>query len=362
MIADPKLDHIPTLTGLRAYAAVWVMLLHLQFGIGLRGHVELGPIVNHGFWAVDVFFVLSGFILSLLYAPRLDSGPPGTYRKYLAARFARIYPLHALALLALAAYYLPRLWLNGTTLPPGFGLGHLALNVSLLHGWGFAERLSWNFPSWSIGSEWFAYLLLPALTVGLRRLPALAVIALALLGWTLVIVLVHGQGELLGGQNVHWALPRIAVEFSMGYGLYRLFRERPPQGAVADVLALGGLVALLAICLMPSAAEWLVLPAVSAMVYGLARPGRLGSQLFGSRAAVFWGERSYSIYMLHAVVQIYCNLALLHLGMRTLDAGAAWALFFAQIGVVLLASHLAYVRVELPMRDWLRRKLGGKRT
>lgn len=349
-------EHLPALTGLRAFAAVWVMLLHLQHGIGLKGHVLLGPLVNHGFWAVDIFFVLSGFILSLIYAPRFERGLDGReYWTYLSARFARIYPLHAFALAALGAYYLGGWALADRTLPPGFSLGNLALNLSLLHGWGLADRLSWNYPSWSIGTEWFAYLvMLPLLARGLRRAAAITAVLAAAALWTAVYGLVHATGETVGSQSVDWGLPRIAAEFTLGYALYRLYPSLRIGRRASDALVIGALLAIGALALAPAALEWLLAPAIAALIAGLVRPGTLGRAVFANRTAVFWGERSYSIYMLHAVVQIYCSIALQHLGLTALSAGAAWALAAAQVVGVLVASHLVYGHVELPLRTRLR--------
>lgn len=349
-------DNIPALTGMRAYAAVWVMLLHLQHGVGIDGQVGFGALVDRGGWAVDIFFVLSGFILSLIYAPRFElQVRRDEWLRYLSARFARIYPLHLFALGALALYYFGVRLASGAPLPGGFSLKNFALNLTLLHGWGLADRLSWNYPSWSIGTEWFAYLaMLPLLARGLRRLPAPAVLLLGLVAWTVLYLAIHSLDQTIGTQNVKWGIPRIVVEFTLGYGLYRGYRAWRPSGRVADTLALGGLAAIVGLGFAPPAFEWALAPAVCALVFGLSGAGPLGAGLFGSRRAVFWGERSYSIYMLHAVVQIYSNLVLLHFGLARLSAPGAWLLVLTQAVLVLGVSHLAYGWVELPMRQRLR--------
>lgn len=357
--------NIATLTGLRAYAACWVMLLHLQHGVGIKDHVAFGAFIDHGGWAVDIFFVLSGFILSLLYAETFDRRfELRAWGRYLSARFARIYPLHLLGLGALAAYYFGARALAGTPLPPGFSLGNFALNVSLLHGWGFAERLSWNYPSWSIGTEWFAYLfMLPILARALRRVSPLAVLAIGLVAWTALYLAVHRLDQTIGTQNVKWGIPRIAVEFLLGYALYRIHRVVRLGDAASNALTLIGLATIVALGFSPAAFEWLLAPAVCALLLGLTGPGLVGQRLFGSPRAVFWGERSYSIYMLHAVVQIYCNLLLDYFGWTSLGAAQAWVLVAVQAAVVLLASHMAYGFVEVPARNRLRqlaeRRLAG---
>lgn len=361
--ADPKGGTIAALTGVRAYAAVWVMLLHLEFGIGIKDHVAWGAVIHHGFWAVDVFFVLSGFILSMLYASHFESGwTLRRYWPYLVARFARIYPLHLCALGALALYYLPKCLLLGfEQLPPGFTLRGLLTSATLLHAWGYIGRLTWNYPSWSISSEWFAYLLmLPLLARGLRATPIVLVWVLAAAAWALLYKVAHGYGgELIGERTYDGSILRIAVEFTLGYALFRLWTRWRPDAQLADLLSLGGLAGIIALTLLPDRYEWLLAPAVCGLLFGLTRPGPMGRLLFENRYAVFWGERSYSIYMLHAVVQIWCNLALLHFGAEHLPAAAAWALLVAEAGMVLLASNCAYGWIEVPMRRHVRTLLEG---
>lgn len=344
---------ILALTGLRAYAAVWVMLLHLQFGVGVKGHVVFGAIVNHGYWAVDVFFVLSGFILSLVYASKFEARLAlRNYWPYLSARFARIYPLHLFAIGLLATYFLGRAALGYSRgLPEGFNLHNLWLNLALLHGWGYATRLSWNFPSWSISTEWFAYLLLlPFFARGLRRVPLAGVMALATAAWTLLYFTVHRFGDMIGQLTVQGAPMRILAEFLLGYALYRLYLGRTIQPRTADALAAAGLAGILVLSLLPARSEWLLAPAVCCLLFGLTQPGPLGQRLFASRWAVFWGERSYSIYMMHAVVQIFANVLIETFGLREMSDSTAWLVVAIQIVAVLAVSHFTYEWIEVPMR------------
>lgn len=359
-ISTGNVAPITALTGLRAYAALWVMLLHLQFGVGVKGKVVLGAVINHGFWAVDVFFVLSGFILSLLYASkfeaRLDSR---VYWPYLSARFSRIYPLHLFAISLLGAYFLGRAALGYSHgLPEGFNLHNLWLNLALLHGWGYADRLSWNFPSWSISTEWFAYLLLlPFFARGLRRVPLAGVVALASAAWMLLYLVVHRFGDMIGQLTVQWAPMRILAEFLLGYALYRLYLRRKIGPGTADALAAAGFVGILVLALLPDRMEWLLAPAVCCLLFGLTQAGPVGQGLFGSHWAVFWGERSYSIYMLHAVVQIFSNVLIQTFGLRQMSDATAWLVVGVEVIAVLVVSHFTYEWVEVPMRHRVRNVL-----
>ena len=109
-----------------------------------------------------------------------------------------------------------------------------------------------------------------------------------------------------------------------------------------------GLAGIVALALAPDRAEWLLAPAICALVAGAIDAGPLGDALLGNRAAVYWGERSYSIYMLHGVVAIVG-------GAVTTSTG--WVVTCAEASAVLLGSLLAYRWVEVPMRAHLRAAL-----
>ena len=95
--------YLPALTGLRFFLALWVIVNHLV-GTGhvyepvvLRLPGPLQAIARGGYLAVPTFFVLSGFVLGRTYAA--TQWNPANLRKYLAGRFARVYPVYFLSLL-----------------------------------------------------------------------------------------------------------------------------------------------------------------------------------------------------------------------------------------------------------------------
>src|SRR6188768_1996982 len=97
--AVSRSEAIPGLTGLRGIGALWVLLFHWA---GLRQWGREAPVLGFGYLGVDLFFLLSGFVLTHVYLRRL-SLDWASYRQFLLLRFARIYPLYASVLLAFAA-------------------------------------------------------------------------------------------------------------------------------------------------------------------------------------------------------------------------------------------------------------------
>jgi peptidoglycan/LPS O-acetylase OafA/YrhL len=135
------------LDGLRGIAAIAVMAFH--FNIFFLPQARL-PFVGRGYLAVDLFFLLSGFVMAHVYGRKLASNWRAHWQEFAIARFARIYPLFALTLLAVMTVHVsdPRLRMVS------FSRRSLALQPLLLQQW---SGLSWNYPSWSISTEAEAY-------------------------------------------------------------------------------------------------------------------------------------------------------------------------------------------------------------
>ena len=160
------------LTSLRAFLAMGVVLFHYQ----LQWDPALGysPIIERSRLAVDAFFMLSGFILAHVYGPAFAAGT-FSYRRFLVARLARLYPLH-LAILGGVLIMVLGASISGvpfdlsTYTTEGF-----FKTLFLVQAWFPSEiGYNWSGPSWSLSAEWFAYLLFPAyalLSIRMRHRP-----------------------------------------------------------------------------------------------------------------------------------------------------------------------------------------------
>ena len=90
-------SEIRALTGLRGIASLYVVLFHYFQPLPLVGYLR--TLLGHGYLAVDLFFVLSGFVMALNYGSRFAAGAHWPeYRLFLCRRFARVYPPLSLCL------------------------------------------------------------------------------------------------------------------------------------------------------------------------------------------------------------------------------------------------------------------------
>jgi peptidoglycan/LPS O-acetylase OafA/YrhL len=213
---------IRPLTGIRGVAALLVAAYHLN-GIdappALRVEGLMGNLVNHGYLAVDLFFVLSGYVMALSYGEMLRVWSGTGFLRFLIRRIARVYPLYALITLVIAV-----LLATGVSHQDLPDLGpSMVWNLLMMQGWGFAQSL--DGPSWSISTEWGAYLLFPllaSLTLYGRRITVLGAALISVLTVVVLVVLPFGGRGPLDVYGPGSALARCLAEFSMGLIAFRL--------------------------------------------------------------------------------------------------------------------------------------------
>lgn len=341
-------QHIRQLTALRFFAAMWVVLFHYWPALSAAARPAL---VAKGYLGVELFFILSGFILCHVYRETVAQGRFG-YLDFLWARLARIYPLHLATLVAMGV-------IAGGAAAAGFAVdanilswASLPANLLLVHAWGFAPVAGWNHPSWSISAEWFAYLTFPAFAWAALALRARPLLAVALAGGLMLGL--YAAFEALAGfpltsATIAWGALRIVPCFALGCALHAVWRARPVDDARlagAGALVSGALVAALA---LSGAWDGLTVLALGGMILGLANLAQSGSNAMTAPAFVYLGEISYSVYMICVPWKIvFANGAAFLLKIEGDQLPPAlWLIMIA--GVVPL-SAVSYHLVERPAR------------
>jgi peptidoglycan/LPS O-acetylase OafA/YrhL len=319
---------------------------------------ELGLVTN-AYLFVDFFFVLSGFVIAAGYEERLARG--FGIGRFMLLRFGRLYPLHMVMLAAFVALDLAR----GQPLPQD-AFGALLARALLLHGSGFFETRIWNTPSWTISSEFLAYLVF-ALAVALWRgrawrsmLPVVLVAA---------VLIYAGVGSL--SVTLGYEMPRCLYGFGAGvltWHLFMRFRRDIPGGTGAEVVTLAAVILFVSLA---GTGPWSMLAPVvfSAAVLVFAPQRGLASRVLASKPMVFLGTLSYSIYMIHLFLAFRMAEALrwaAEAGFRFVELMAAskWAgdaALLVYLAIVIGVSALTYRFIEAPGRRYVR-GLAGERA
>lgn len=354
--------NIPQLTGLRAFAASWVVLYHFRTDIEnlIPTTSWMRAFFGAGYVGVDVFFVLSGFIICYTYLPDFGGvAKPKAYLRFFWLRLARMYPVHLATLAFFLLWNTPGGWrgANLAEIADRMRLWEFQQQVLLVHAWGAGETRSWNYPSWSISVEWFAYLLFPVAALGFARLKSHRSAGTAVLVALAFNVLSFWAVD-LGGYGGEFPMVRIVGEFSAGACLFLLWRDgwhsEFPWARIATVAFVSGVAAASAIGIYGSAAAVISAPLFAISIVGMAYSFDGISRFFALPVLVFLGEASYSLYMTHAVSQ---RLLWDHLGTAGYSGDSlivragVLVTYAAVIETVAIATYLA---IEKPGRRVMR--------
>ena len=352
---------IRSLTGLRGVAAAYVVLHH--FFLGLTFKNPFTTFLAHGYLAVDLFFVLSGFVMTLNYGHMFQNGcSRDSLLIFLSRRIARVYPLYFVA--TSCAFLLILVgWLGA---PPTDALKTCFLqNLAMVQAWGFGPSL--DAPGWSISAEWAAYLLFPALL-------SIAFFRTQLWGWlsavlcvAMIVVLCIIPSQMahntrpLAIMDLHqsyrgFAVWRCLPEFTLGILAARVLGSRTAEWLAANRwIALGLSLSILVLISIPRA-DLAVVLLFPPLILSLASGTNLPSRVLGAKPIHYLGVLSYSIYLVHDLL----GGAMDWVHRSVHNHGIAHAQTYAALLAIVLTfliSIVAYNMIESPGRRFLRRLL-----
>ncbi|WP_338241844.1 acyltransferase family protein [Aurantiacibacter hainanensis] len=355
MIAPPippqrtRTPHLAALTGLRGLAAWWVVFYHARLSL-TQWMPEAGiAVAAQGYLAVDLFFMLSGFVMWLNYGARLRSEGLAGAPAFWWRRFARIWPLHAAILGAVALFALTLLATGRDT--ANYPLAELPLHLLLLQNWGLTAELTWNHPAWSISTELAAYLLFPLAVLAMRweEMRPLALVA----GVVVLALALHGVFTLAGAQSLgdqitRLGLVRCIVQFGIGMLLANLWHAWQGRGGMALGCAGMSAAAFAAVVIFDGPGTLLIPLAFAAMLTALALDRGPVARLLSSRPLVWLGDASYATYLVHFPLLVALKLVAVD---ESLQIGPL--VFAAYLAVLLALSGGLYRWLEKPTQRWL---------
>ena len=335
------------LTSIRGLAALWVYLFH-------RSNMTSSfPFFNQfakdGYFGLDIFFILSGFIISYVHVDDFASfgDVKKNIGKFLQLRLSRVYPLYILLLI---------LFVNLTE--ANAGVGDFLQHVLLMQSWGWSNNQIWNVPDWSISVEWLIYLVFPLFACGMARHAKSVAVNLGIIGAALLLWLVYIYTS---GRAIHdmvdpiACLPRGILNFTIGVALHNLYRQKFLERLPWDALAATAVVVLIALSGLRAHAlpvPDVVMPALFAfLIYALANIRNWGNRFFSNRYIVYLGTISYSIYMLQWIYLLFVS-KMLHI--QYTDRPFFSVQFAAETAGLIAFAVISYNLIEDPARQWLR--------
>jgi peptidoglycan/LPS O-acetylase OafA/YrhL len=350
---------ITPLTGIRFFLALGVVLFHYQLFWGLS--VDAAPIINRARLGVDIFFILSGFILTHVY---LTEDRPPSYRSFITARFARVYPAHFIILIGVLALVLGASLVGLQINYANFSILEFLKSLFLIHAWFPTPHMAnWNGPSWSLSAEWFVYVCFPAfswIAIRWRERP------FALIGLSFAIFAAFDFayqamfGLMLTEAQENLGIMLVVPEFLYGIGLYYLGQKIKLNRGQASIFAVGMAILLLG-GMHFHTDDRLVVVIAGPFLLSLALLAKSGQQSFLShRWLQFCGEASFALYLVHMPILIVWRNVI----QKWFELEKTYQMGLPELAILLtltlVLAGLIHIWFEQPSRRWLRGLFGEK--
>ena len=376
-----EVGDVPAIEGLRGVAVLWVMLFHYvvlrdgkfddAFIAFLKTWTPLDAFVRNGYLGVDLFFLITGFLLTLPWFRHADAGLPAPHwRSFYARRARRILPAYYVQLVLLffvvLPLFYPRIWIQSTP----FVVGNLGAHFTFLHYMTplTSSSMTVNGALWTLAIEFQYYLLLPLVAPLFVRWPwrSLAAAAAIAAGWrwlawndleTLVNLYLKlgakaGVTEKEVRHLIATQLPAYSLHFALGILLGRAWMLRRGNAMagmgrwVPVVIAAGALAGLYTVLRNGTSIlgqmGWVAFPVLMAVGFGavVSWPSPLLSRIAAAWPLAALGRISYSAYLYHLPLLLLFNAFL-----PTMTGGFA-PIFW--VAVVVLVSAASFRFVERP--------------
>lgn len=331
---------LPSLTGLRYLAAAGVVLCHSTHVLGPGTWTE--QFARIGYVGVEFFFILSGFVLTWSWNPRVSAAT--FYRR----RFARIYPLYITTWVAVV------IAAQVAGIPDQSMLGAV-LGVFMIQAWFPQQEIfqAGNTPGWSLSAEAFFYALFPFL---IGRLPTWRWVTACLVAVITLGGLAYASTDAYSVWFAYYSPIYGLLYFVTGMTLAAHVRSGSPRlpglaVSLALLSATFGLIGALAADRPKGFVEALMLPTIVLVIVAAGRADLAGRHTFWARPMVVrLGQWSFGLYLVHwGILGVLIQLTDAELGSIATLAGSLVVLLVATA-----VAACAYYIVERPAERWIR--------
>ena len=376
---------------MRGIAALLTVIFHVDILIGggnlLVKHNQ-SMVLNRMYLMVDFFFILSGFIMCHVYGKIFKNKvDKPTFKKFIAARFARVYPLHILMLVyCLALFFvsaqlgIPKI----TVLQADNNSYSIITNLLLLHSMNFNSWFTWNHASWSISTEWWAYMIFPFLVMPFQRLRSSGKVVIAFfcfagyicISFFIVPLVTVPKGlsfakipESLLSVNVayQYGFIRCLCGFLLGMVMYDAYKLNWLKNLLSNGYILCILFIAALTCMHFSLPDFITIIFFPFILLSGAFGSSGMNKFFRTRPLQKLGDWSFSIYLTHQPLLFTISSIVRYfnpewqattsiLPIPNLKMSTGWLLCLALIILVIFISYLTYTFFEVPVRNSINKR------
>ncbi|SHK94700.1 acyltransferase family protein [Chryseobacterium polytrichastri] len=367
--------HYEILDGLRGVAAIMVIFFHVFETFSNGDHTK--QFINHGYLAVDFFFMLSGYVISYAYDNRWSQM---TLKDFFIRRLVRLQPMIIIGSLVGAVLFyfqyseglgwggisttpvwklLLVMFIGMTVIPVGKGLD--------IRGWNEMHPL--NGPAWSLFYEYMANIVY---ALFLRKVSkfVLGILVFIAAAITIHYAFTNPHGDIIGGWSIDDAtqmrigFTRLSFPFLMGILLARVGKLKYTKNAFLTTSIL--LIILFAFPrLGGNTAPWknafyecFTLMILFPIVILLGAGGKVVGEK-ANQFCKFLGDISYPIYITHFPL-VYVYMAWVTNGKHTLEEPISWILGFVTVIISIIMAYVFMRFYDIPVRKWLSKKIISK--
>ena len=351
------LQKVDELESVRGLAALLVLLYHLPKWNPI---LDIG-VINNGYLMVELFFVLSGFVICRAYSERIET--KNDLYKFQLLRFWRLYPVHIIFLFVFLAIEIARYIVSesvGITSPKDVpfernNLYSFVKNIFLIQSVLPNQNFTFNGPAWSISVEFYTYFVFGCIVLFFKQKSRWLFMSFSFFS-ILLLLLDKTYGFVL--------LLRCFAGFFSGCLVALLIRKlKPNLPAGASLFSFAAIICFLHFKNVKYI-DVLIFPLAASLIFTLSASSRSTLGLLLRCKPLLWlGSISYSLYMAHTAILLVCNSAIRFFykaPVTTLSNGvitpqlSQMETFFAIVvvlAVTLIVSQLIFEYIEKPMRE-----------
>jgi len=358
---------IKSLTGIRGIAAMWVVILHYRHAISHDKESFIIKLITNGFVAVDIFFLLSAFVMCLAYSDEfIKRISIPSYRVFLKKRFARIYPAYFFWMfLSLLIFEFLRFQ---------FDYAKLLTNLLLIQN--LFNKVEISFIFWSLCAEWILYMIFPFLYFFLQKNKHSYVRVFLILFCLAAIYILPSIGnyiiDLDKGVIIMYQKEDISViiglnsiarcffSYVIGINLFLLIKDyNPISYFLTRVLKYIAILGIFVSSFWGKSAETYVLILICSIILIsilYLEKEKVGF-ILSSKFIYFLGQISYSIYLSHMFILTFLSHVVRKLFPLEYDKSLQLCPVILSLILLIPVSYLSYRFIELKIGSALKSKL-----